>query len=227
VNQRSLIVSQSTCSLIPSVDSITALIVASTIWPTGRLTFTRWNVGRRRWKRSQRCPPGTISITFSRLGASSHRARNRNSLLCHQSGRVNMSLRAPFSQCDRGRVNWSLPPCHNYRQSIITGNVGTRTHRGSDLYNFGIVQFWTDTISAQRHHFAMKLLNIVPALIVVIVVVVLSFRRNYFCSIDLLINSHRIPGLSALALSISIIWWNRWSGNRSYFTATTTKVKSS
>ena len=49
---------------------------------------------------------------------------------------------------------------------------------GSDLYNFGIVQFWTDTISAQRHDFAMKLLNVVPALIVVIVVVVLSFRRG-------------------------------------------------
>jgi hypothetical protein len=40
------------------------------------------------------------------------------------------------------------------------------------------VQFWIDTISAQRHHFAMKLLNVVLALIVVIVVVALSFRRG-------------------------------------------------
>jgi hypothetical protein len=49
------------------------------------------NGGQRRWKRSQRCPPGTILITFSRSSASLHRARNRNSLLCHQSGRANTS----------------------------------------------------------------------------------------------------------------------------------------
>ncbi len=42
----------------------------------------------------------------------------------------------------------------------------------------GNVQFWTDTISAQPYLFAMKLLNVIPALIVVFVVAVLSLKRG-------------------------------------------------
>jgi hypothetical protein len=61
--------------------------------------------------------------------------------------------------------------------SPLAGNLSTRTRKGY-FENFGIVQFWTDAISAQRYRVAMKLLNVVPALIVVLVVAVLSFKRG-------------------------------------------------
>jgi hypothetical protein len=42
----------------------------------------------------------------------------------------------------------------------------------------GIVQYWTDTISAQRYGPAMKLLKVVPALLVVFVVAMMTFKRG-------------------------------------------------
>jgi hypothetical protein len=56
--------------------------------------------------------------------------------------------------------------------------IRDREHPDGYFENFGIVQFWTDAISAQRYRVAMKLLNVVPALIVVFVVAVLSFKRG-------------------------------------------------
>ena len=40
------------------------------------------------------------------------------------------------------------------------------------------VQYWTDTISARRYGRGMKLLKIVPALIVIFVVALLTFKRG-------------------------------------------------
>src|SRR4029077_2180288 len=66
-------------------------------------------------------------------------------------------------------------PCsrnHNARHPLSS----ISRHKGY-FENFGIVQFWTDAIYAQRYRVAMKLL-VVPALIVVLVVAVLSFKRG-------------------------------------------------
>lgn len=58
-----------------------------------------------------------------------------------------------------------------------TSSGGAKTGH-ADINGSDYVQFWTDTISAQRYRLAMKLLNIVPALIVVFVVAVLSLKRG-------------------------------------------------
>jgi hypothetical protein len=84
------------------------------------------------------------------------------------------------------RSAYDLPLSENFRPQVYpcSRNHNARhplssisRHEGY-FENVGIVQFWTDAISAQRYRVAMKLLNVVPALIVVLVVAVLSFMRG-------------------------------------------------